>query len=1053
MNSKYIRKNLLGVFVCLSMALLFGRTANAATQEVNYYDPEDGTTKSQTCTVLEGSDVTDDITLEAGWYVVNGSVEYAGRLVVSGGVTIILSDGSNLVVQQAIQLQAGDLTIYGQEGQTGLLSVPGQTTGYRSAINVPTGCTLTVNGGFISLSGDWNSRDAIASGAYNERGGYLVQNGGTLNLSGGNVSSGALNMTSFTLNGGTCIATAANTSNVIRTPVTVNGGKLTASNTNPDSSNTGIYAFSTAPTIKSGYCVKAGSDEASATLIPLASVTASTYTQSRFVAIEKCESHEDGGGFCVNCGKRLFSSFVLTNITAPVAGTKLVTTATVTANDVNLARAAVTWRDSSGESEFIAKANEVYTCTATVDIGTSAELVDDDDSITATVNGKAATVSVLDGRKKLKVSYTFPATGKYNTELTFDTYKSSYSVIDKDVKFVARVGLQEDDVAAAEVEGLEEAAITYASDNPNVAMIDEETGKVTFLKTGEFHITATLEDGVDYKGSTVTSELIKVTVADISDLVEVTMVATSDHAEYGQYIYNGNTWEPKFTVVLGDKTLEAGVDYTVSTPADMVNVGEKEIKLLFKGNYKGSYTETGYITPFDITDLVNVSFKGESEYAYTGEAWFPKFDVYFEGILLKEGTDYEIYYPEDMTNPGSHSIMVSMTGNYSGDIPMEAIIYARDISDVVEIEIVGGASVVYTGTPWKPQFNVNVGSISLAEGKDYTVTYPEDMTHIGNKVFSFKFIGNYTGGKEITGSIAKKDISALVSISFINGDTYEFNGEKWEPQFSVKLDSKELVADTDYILSYPEDMVRPGEKEFVFEFIGVYAGKKVVTGTISEKKPEFVMPEVPYVIDGQKGKNDYYKSVVNLIPAEGYYISTSSGEGFRTSLSLEDSFEKLTVYLQDATTGLVSEAIPVDGMKIDPKAPEVSNVYDGLIIYGEEIEVTVTDKHLESVTLNGEACNVENNKVILKPSSNHGEEEYELEATDIAGNVTKLHFFVSEEWVKSGVIPSAQLVHLIKHKLYHLSDGSWTVMGDSTVYNGNHAFYVKDDNVYMFQQN
>lgn len=1050
MNSKYIRKNLLGVFVCLSMALLFGRTANAATQEVNYYDPEDGTTKSQTCTVLEGSDTTDDVTLEAGWYVANGAVTYKGQLVVSGGATIVLSDGSSLVVEQSIKLESGDLTIYGQEGQTGSLTIPGQTTKYRSGINVPSGSTLTINGGVISVTGDWNSGDAIANGSYSARGGNLIQNAGNVTLTGGN--SGAVNMNSFVLNGGTCFATTGHTTNAVRTATTVNGGRLVASNTNASTTSTDIYAFTSQPTIKDGYIVKAGADEASAAIIPRVNVTTTTFTQSRYVAIEKCESHENAGGYCKNCGKTLFSTFALTIAEDPAAGKTLKTTASVVANGVNLARAAVVWRDSAGEVESIARANQTYTATATVDIGTTAELVDNEDAITATINDKEATINVLDGRR-LRVSLTFAATGKYDTELEFDTYKTSYSMIDEDVAFLARKGLTTTEVMAADVEGLEDAEVTYTSDNPNVAMIDETSGLVTFLKTGEFHVTATLADGVDYKGSTVTSDLIKVTVADISDLVEVTMVATSDHAEYGQYIYNGNTWEPKFTVVLGDKTLEAGVDYTVSTPADMVNVGEKEIKLLFKGNYKGSYTETGYITPFDITDLVDVSFKGESEYAYTGEAWFPKFDVYFEGILLKEGTDYEIYYPEDMTNPGSHSIMVSMTGNYSGDIPMEAIIYAKDISDVVEIEIVGGASVVYTGTPWKPQFNVNVGSISLAEGKDYTVTYPEDMTHIGNKVFSFKFIGNYTGGKEITGSIAKKDISSLVDISFVNGDTYEFNGEKWEPQFSVKLDSKELVADTDYILSYPEDMVRPGEKEFVFEFIGVYAGKKVVTGTISEKKPEFVMPEVPYVIDGQKGKNDYYKSVVNLIPAEGYYISTSSGEGFRTSLSLEDSFDKLTVYLQDATTGLVSEAIPVDGMKIDPKAPEVDTVYDGVIIYGEEIEVTVTDKHLESVTLNGEACSVENNKVVLKPSSNHGEEEYELEATDIAGNVTKLHFFVSEEWVKSGVIPSAQLVHLIQHKLYHLSDGSWTVMGDSTVYNGNHAFYVKDDNVYMFQQN
>ena len=80
------------------------------------------------------------------WYVVKGNVTINGPVTYGSNVKLLLCDGASLTVKGGIKPSGSELTIYGQEGQTGLLAVEGAAN--EAALD---GGTITVNGGKLKL--------------------------------------------------------------------------------------------------------------------------------------------------------------------------------------------------------------------------------------------------------------------------------------------------------------------------------------------------------------------------------------------------------------------------------------------------------------------------------------------------------------------------------------------------------------------------------------------------------------------------------------------------------------------------------------------------------------------------------------------------------------------------------------------------------------------------------------------------------------------------------------------------------------------------------------
>lgn len=132
--------------------------------------------------------------------------------------------------------------------------------------------------------------------------------------------------------------------------------------------------------------------------------------------------------------------------------------------------------------------------------------------------------------------------------------------------------------------------ITYASDNPAVATVNEQTGEVTATGPGTATITATVSVGDNWNSTaktyTVSVETVSMTDADISPISSVT--------------YTGSAHEPSFTVTYGGQRLTKGTDYSVAY-ADNLNAGTATVTVTGMGRYGGSKT-----TSFTIQKAVPV---------------------------------------------------------------------------------------------------------------------------------------------------------------------------------------------------------------------------------------------------------------------------------------------------------------------------------------------------------------------------------------------------------------------------------------------------------------
>ena len=190
-----------------------------------YYVDENGEKQSTTdYTELTGKET---YTLNSGWYVVGNDISYSSTVVISGDVHLILVDGAtmnigtsesylNVIGLQGIAANT-KLTVYGQSGQTGTLSV--YTNAYEKSIEIN---NMTVNGGsVVSVNGNATS----SYGIYVSQ--DLVVNQGSVMATGRNI--GLYVKGEAFINGGSVTVTSQSGNGLYSSgDLVVNGGTVTA---------------------------------------------------------------------------------------------------------------------------------------------------------------------------------------------------------------------------------------------------------------------------------------------------------------------------------------------------------------------------------------------------------------------------------------------------------------------------------------------------------------------------------------------------------------------------------------------------------------------------------------------------------------------------------------------------------------------------------------------------------------------------------------------------------------------------------------------------------
>ncbi len=234
-----------------------------------------------------------------------------------------------------------------------------------------------------------------------------------------------------------------------------------------------------------------------------------------------------------------------------------------------------------------------------------------------------------------------------------------------------------------------------------------------------------------------------------------------------QYSYTGNLIRPK--AIVGNQSVELieGVDYTLAYQNNR-NVGE-EAKVIAVG--KGLYYGRTEAADFEITprEMKRAKIKAIGSVTYTGNVISDiKLRVKDGKNILVEGVDYTVSFNQTSSNVivsrGSERAQVTIeavknedgdyTGNYRGIKNGYFKIKRRNINNNNAVKVYTDEyqwSYSYTGKPIKPVIGLSYGGVMLEEGKDYTVTYKNNVKSFlsTGKVASLTIRGknNFSGSR------------------------------------------------------------------------------------------------------------------------------------------------------------------------------------------------------------------------------------------------------------------------------------------------------------------
>ena len=271
---------------------------------------------------------------------------------------------------------------------------------------------------------------------------------------------------------------------------------------------------------------------------------------------------------------------------------------------------------------------------------------------------------------------------------------------------------------------------------------------------------------------------------------------------------------------------------------------------------------------------------GESKPAGAGNVTFKFFDE----------DNHEVLTTAQPFDAGTYKVTASCES--------ESTIYTAEATFTVEPREIEAKDVAfdkeltYTGNELTQTVTVTVNGKTLTVGTDYTVS---DLTGTepGSYPVTVAGTGNYTGTVTKSFEIAKADISSA-EITYDAGP-YGYTGKEWKPEVAVSFNDAALTADTDYTVSY-ENNINAGTAKIIITGIGDhFTGSTEKTFTINSAEisgctfapiadvtynTKAHTPEVTVAISGRtlEADKDYTVSYASNVNA-GTATVTVTGKG------------------------------------------------------------------------------------------------------------------------------------------------------------------------------
>ncbi len=347
----------------------------------------------------------------------------------------------------------------------------------------------------------------------------------------------------------------------------------------------------------------------------------------------------------------------------------------------------------------------------------------------------------------------YPIKSGSNSKYYAVEFRPVEEIADSLIKFSKRVllikVLSKIDVSLVDGDGATFEFTKYTGDEVERPAVKIADGSYTLLEGVDYNLTydtdftnagekTILVDFIgDYSELNSIVKKFKILPVDASELtvsdIEFDYTGESHNLDSLEITYDG----PKFI------NLEKDTDYNFINNPDTKNAGEKKLYISFKDNYKGTREVNIKINPKDASNFEPVCI---NPHTYDGSVWNPEFTIMDGNTPLVSGKDYDIFPDSDMVNAGEKKLYISFKNNYKGTREVNIKINSKDASN---FEIEYDKTHFYDGKDWKPQFKITDENNKLIPTKDYGIKLDEDMKEVGVKNVKIKYLGNYSGSKDI----------------------------------------------------------------------------------------------------------------------------------------------------------------------------------------------------------------------------------------------------------------------------------------------------------------
>ena len=249
-------------------------------------------------------------------------------------------------------------------------------------------------------------------------------------------------------------------------------------------------------------------------------------------------------------------------------------------------------------------------------------------------------------------------------------------------------------------------------------------------------------------------------------------------------VYNGTIYNAVKPKTIKDE------DFEVSYNRTPINAGLYVAKVEGKNNYEGTII---YNFKIEKLTLIKDMIADIDDYEYTGLEIKPKAVVAVDGNEIP-AENYTISYSNNK-NAGTATVIIRGKGNCQGTVKKTFTILPKKTDDLT----ITVPDAVYTGGLIMPQAVVKDGKKTLKAGKDYTVSYNENiinadtkLTDKDNPTLTITGCGNYTGSKTISFAIEPMEVKAkmLKTALYCTADN--------EALLEINVKNKLLTKGTDY---------------------------------------------------------------------------------------------------------------------------------------------------------------------------------------------------------------------------------------------------------------